>query len=173
MLEEQLRSGVLDVALMYDYERTNFTGDRGLIGQPVVTSPPYVLLPEGHALAHSKRVTLQSLAEEPLILFNLPPGGEYFLSLFADAGLEPHVRYRSTSYELVRSLVARGLGYSILSQRTRIQVSYEERRFETRDLAGRHPGLTVHAVTLDGMQPTRRARAFIAECRSCWSRPGR
>jgi len=171
MLEEQLRSGVLDVALMYDYERTNFTGDRGLVGQPVVTSPPYVLLPEGHALARRKQVTLQSLAEEPLILFNLPPGGEYFLSLFADAGLEPHVRYRTTSYELVRSLVARGLGYSILSQRTRIQVSYEERRFETRDLAGRHPGLTVHAVTLDGMQPTRRARAFIAECRSCWSRP--
>lgn len=171
MLEEQLRSGVLDLALMYDYERTNFTGDRGLLGQPMVTSPPYVLLPEGHALTRRKRVTLESLAQEPLILFDLPPGGEYFLSLFTDAGLEPRVRYRTMSYELVRSLVARGLGYSILSQRTRIQVSYEERRFETRDLSGKYPGLTVHAVRLDGMQPTRRARAFIEACRNCWSQP--
>lgn len=171
MLEEQLRSGVLDLALMYDYERTNFTGDRGLLGQPMVTSPPYVLLPEGHALTRRKRVTLESLAQEPLILFDLPPGGEYFLSLFTDAGLEPRVRYRTMSYELVRSLVARGLGYSILSQRTRIQVSYEERRFETRDLSGKYQGLTVHAVRLDGMQPTRRARAFIEACRNCWSQP--
>ncbi|MDN5854472.1 MAG: LysR substrate-binding domain-containing protein [Actinomycetia bacterium] len=55
------------------------------------------------------------LAPEPLILFNLPTGGDYFLSLFATQGLEPWVRFHTTSHELVRSLVARGLGYSILS----------------------------------------------------------
>lgn len=170
MLEEQLRSGILDVALMYDYEHTNFTGERGLLGQPVASSPPYVLLPEGHPLTRHQQVPLESLVEEPLILFDLPRGGDYFLSLFADARLEPRVRYRTESYELVRSLVARGLGYSILSQRTRIKVSYERRRFETRDLAGNYPGLTVHAVRLDWMQPTRRARAFIEACRNCWSR---
>jgi DNA-binding transcriptional LysR family regulator len=169
MLEEQLRSGVVDVALMYDYQRASFTGDRGLLGQPVVTSPPYVLLPEGHSLTRRPEVTLEDLAGEPLILFDLPPGGEYFLSLFTDAGLEARVRYRTQSYELVRSLVARGLGYSILSQRTRIRVSYEDRSFETRDLSGRHPGLTVHAVRLAGTNPTRRARAFVEACQSCWS----
>lgn len=173
MLEEQLRSGILDVALMYDYEHTNFTGERGLLGQPVASFPPYVLLPEGHSLTRHQQVPLESLVEEPLILFDLPRGGDYFLSLFADAGLEPRVRYRTESYELVRSLVARGLGYSILSQRTRIQVSYEQRRFETRDLAGSYPGLAVHAVRLDWMQPTRRARAFIEACRNCWSHSAR
>jgi DNA-binding transcriptional LysR family regulator len=113
-------------------------------------------------------VTLEALVEEPMILFDLPPGGEYFTSLFTEAGLDPLVRYRTTSYELVRGLVARGLGYSILSQRTRISVSYEDRPFVTRDLAGDHPGLTVNAVTLAHVEPTRRARAFITQCRSSW-----
>lgn len=168
VLEEQLRSGVLDVALLYDYGRTHFAGERQLAAEPLVTSAPYVLLPPDHPLASRRAVTLQQLANEPLILFDLPPGGEYFLSIFADADLRPRVRFRTTSYELVRSLVARGLGYAILSQRTRVETSYEGLPYEVRELKGKHPGLTVHAVTLGDVQQTRRGQAFVAQCRRSW-----
>ena len=116
-----------------------------------------------------KTVALQQLAAEPLILFDLPPGGEYFLSIFAEAEVQPRVRFRTTSYELVRSLVARGLGYSILSQRTHIETSYEGLRYEVRELKGKHPGLTVHAVTLGDIPLTRRAQAFVPQCRRSWA----
>lgn len=169
VLEEQLRAGTIDVALIYDQNSTQLADDDRFIAWPIVTNPPYVLLPPGHRLASRERIGLRALADEPLILFDLHPGGEYFLSLFTEAGLEPRIHYRTSSYELVRSLVARGLGYSILSQRTLVQVSYEDRPFETRELAGKHPGLTVNAVTLRGTQPTRRTTTFIQVCRECWA----
>jgi DNA-binding transcriptional LysR family regulator len=62
-------------------------------------------------------------------------------------------------------LVARGLGYSILSQRTAISMSYDGRDFVTRPLDGDHSGLAVSAVTLAGAKLTRPAEAFIRTCR--------
>lgn len=169
LLEAKLRSGVLDVALLYDYGRTYFASERALAAEPLVTSAPYVLLPPDHPLTARKAVMLQQLVDEPLILFDLSPGGEYFLSLFDEAGLKPSVRFRTTSYELVRALVARGLGYAILSQRTKVATSYEGLHYEVRELKGKHPGLTVHAVTLGDVPRTRRTQAFIAQCKRSWA----
>lgn len=164
-LQEQLRRGLVDLAILYDYGDTAGGATSDLTMQPILSSAPYVLLHPEHRLAGKDRVPLRQLVAEPLILFDLEPAGEYFRSLFETAGLTPTVRFRTTSYELVRSLVARGLGYGILSQHTATEVSYEGRPFATRPLAGAHRGLAVTAVTLAGLEPTRRARAFIAQCR--------
>lgn len=164
MLEDQLFNGVLDLALLYDYGPTHGHNGRDLHAHPILTSTPYALFAPDHPLASKRTVTLRQLAREPLILFDLPPGAEYFLSLFADIGVRPHVRFGTSSYELVRALVARGLGYSILSQRTVTTTSYEGRAFVTRELSGSIPGLTVQAVTLAAVKPTRRAEAFVAQC---------
>lgn len=172
-LEEQLRSGVLDVALLYDYRSPrNRTHVTDLELRPVFASAPYVLLHPQHRLARKARVSLSALAEEPMILFNLPPGDQYFRALFEKAGLTPKVRFQSSSYELVRTLVARGLGYSILSQHTATELSYEGMPFVTRPLTGRHRALPVTAVTLAGSMPTRRAQAFIAQCHDSWATAG-
>lgn len=169
LLEEQLRSGVLDLAILYDYGPDHFGRSSDLSAQPMIASPPYALLPTDHPLAARDEVSLSDLAPEPLILFNLPPGGEYFLSLFAAQGLEPWIRFHTTSYELVRSLVARGLGYAILSQRARSTVSYDGHRYVARELSDEHPGLTVNVVTLATAQPTRRAEEFVVQCRRSWT----
>lgn len=163
-LEEQLRTGLLDLAILYDYDFERLGHARDLAKTTVLTSPPYVLLPEGHRFAGQDRLRLTQVAAEPMILFDLPPGGEYFLSMFEVEGLTPAVRFRTTSFEMVRALVARGLGYSILSQRTEIAESYEGRRFATAELDGPHPGLDVSAVTLRRARLTRRAEAFVEQC---------
>ena len=54
VLEEQRRGGVLDVALLYDYGRTHFAGERELAAEPLVTSAPYVLLSPDHPLTTRK-----------------------------------------------------------------------------------------------------------------------
>lgn len=169
VLEEQLRTGALDLAILYDYGPPLARRSGDLAAQPILSSAPYVLLPEEHPLAAQPDVSLKDLADQPLILFSLPPGGEYFLSLFSQAGLEPRVRFQTSSYELVRSLVARGLGYSILSQRTTTRLTYEGLPFVTRELSGNHAGLDITAVTLAAAQPTRRAKAFVAQCTRSWS----
>lgn len=165
-LEKLLRSGAIDLALVYDYE---FDGRlREFTMNTVVSTPPYVILPEHHDLVAHESLSLAQLAPWPMILFDLPPGGEYFLSFFKEESLIPNVRFRTTSFEMVRALVARGLGYSILSQRTMINMSYEGMGFVTRPLTGAHGGLNVAAVHLATARITRRAAAFIDQSRQSW-----
>jgi DNA-binding transcriptional LysR family regulator len=171
-LMDNLRNGTLDLALLYDYGPDNAARRDDLKFEAIATAPPYALLPEDHPLSGESSVSLHQLSSEPLILFSLPPGGDYFLSLFHAEGIEPTVRFRATSFELVRSLVARGFGYSILSQRTQVSASYEGLRFTTRPLTGSHPGLTVSAVTLATAKLTRPAAAFIDTCRSSFEEEG-
>lgn len=164
-LRSRLLDGTCDVALLYDYGFAPdlLAGDVHKVELQAI--PPHVLLPAGHPLAELDDIPIQRLVDEPLILFDLPPGGEYFRSLFTLHGLTPTIRFRTTEFELVRALVARGLGYSILTQHTDIDVSYENRRLVTRPLEGEWHGLPVVAVHLAGSNLTRRATAFIDQCR--------
>ena len=58
---------------------------------------------------HAPQVSLEELESEPLILLDLPPAGDNTLRLLHERGLRPYVIHRSTSYETVHSMVARGL----------------------------------------------------------------
>lgn len=163
VLAEALRSGAIDLAIIYDYNVHEMRHSDEFTLRHVDASAPYVLLPPNHRLSNRRRVSLQELAPESMILFDLDPGGEYFLSIFHHAGLEPSVRFRTTSFEMVRALVARGLGYSILSQRTDTSTSYEGRAFATCELAEDISPLAVAISRLTRAHPTRRARAFVEE----------
>lgn len=163
VLAEALRSGSIDLAIIYDYNIHEMRHPEEFTLQRVESSAPYVLLPPEHPLAGRREVSLKDLESEPLILFDLAPGGEYFLSFFHQAGLQPNVRFRTTSFEMVRALVARGLGYSILSQRTDISMSYEGKVFAVCELVDEIRPLAIAISRLTKAQPTRRVRAFTEE----------
>jgi DNA-binding transcriptional LysR family regulator len=165
-LIERLLRGELDLAIVYDYGISEVRQNREILLNRVHESVPYVLMPQDHPLADRQQVALHELVDDPMILFDLSPGGEYFLSFFEQAGLSPHVRFRTTSFEVVRSMVARGLGYSILSQRTGISMSYEGRVFATARLAADIPALGIATAQLQRVQPTARVRSFIEQVRS-------
>lgn len=164
-LLDQLVQGRSDVAVMYAYRFGNQLSELGHTATRLSAVPPYVLLPPDHRLADAETVTLTELAEDPFILFDLEPGGTYFLSLFDEAGLTPRIRFRTQSSELTRCLVARGIGFALLSQRPRTTVSYEGLEYVTKELATRPEGLDVVAVTPGGSPPNRRVHAFIQVAR--------
>lgn len=85
----------------------------------------HVILPESHPLASVDVISLEDLAQEPLILLDHPPSGDHTLRMLARVGVTPNVAYRTPNFELVRSLVARGFGYSLLIQRPAVDMSYE------------------------------------------------
>src|SRR5699024_5583280 len=121
-VQQRIRDGRCEVALMYDYGFPSdpFPAD---MEQVVLRGmPPYVLLHAGHELAHQPEISLRSLVTEPMILFDLPPSGAYFESIFENWDMVPSIRFRVSEVELVRSFVARGLGYSILTQIGRAHV---------------------------------------------------
>lgn len=119
-LVEPLRSGRLDVAFMYDYHMPG-----SLASEPLFGLVSHALLSAGHPLAGRERVALKELIAEDLILLDATPSTDHTLSVFRSQGLRPHVRHRTRSFEAVRSLVGRGLGYAVLVSRPASTVSYE------------------------------------------------
>ncbi|MFC5521116.1 LysR substrate-binding domain-containing protein [Polaromonas jejuensis] len=130
-LTRQLERGALDVALLYDLGLA-----RGVRLEPVTDLRPYALLPWGHTLAARSSLRLADLAREPLILINLPHSRTYFLSLFRAAGVTPHIAHESPSVEMVRAMVANGLGVSILTTRPARDISVDGKRIACRALQG-------------------------------------
>lgn len=171
-LEGQLRDGRCEVALLYNYDFHRGRLPEDLAAQVVAAAPPHLVLPVDHHLAAEKDVPLAAVADEPLILFDLAPGGEYFLSIFDRLGLTPRIRLRTTSYEMVRELVARDMGYSLLTQRTRLHTTYEGRDFVTVPLTDDLPALEIVVARLASSRPTRRAEAFAAQCLASFADSG-
>lgn len=139
-LTRMLERGALDVALMYDLGLA-----RGVRLAPVMQLRPYALLPWGHRLAQATSLRIADLAREPLVLINLPHSREYFLSLFRDAGVAPRIAHESASLEMIRSLVANGLGVSLLTTRPVRDQAYDGKRIACRRLRGQ---LALQSVVL-------------------------
>ncbi|WP_169544038.1 LysR family transcriptional regulator [Sneathiella aquimaris] len=91
--------------------------DESLSFIPLFTAPPHITLPIDHPLAKSDVLTLKDVYKEPMILLDLQQTRDYMFSLFAEDDLTPRVIYSSKSAEMVRSMVASGLGYSIFNLR--------------------------------------------------------
>ncbi|WDZ93336.1 LysR family transcriptional regulator [Nocardiopsis sp. HUAS JQ3] len=164
-LVDDLLNSRIDLAITYHYELAGVRPAVGVTSQWLRSDPPYALTPVDGPLSAKGELTLADLAVEPLILFDLPPGGDYFLGLFARAGLTPNVRFRTTSFEMVRALVARGLGNALLTQRTVLERSYEDLPYATRELDIRSEGLGIEVMRLAGRKPVRRMEAFVEVCK--------
>ncbi|MBZ6104085.1 LysR family transcriptional regulator [Streptomyces olivaceus] len=168
-LIRSLRAGHIDVALTYDL---GLSGDAEVRSETIALAPAYAIVPAGHPLAGRGSVELTELAAEPLVLLDLPHSRDYFRALVAATGTEPDVRYRTQSYETVRSMVARGLGYSVLNQRPETSQTYGGGEIAALELRDGRPPLEVKLVYMDGVTQTARTRAVaqllrhIATCRN-------
>jgi flavin reductase (DIM6/NTAB) family NADH-FMN oxidoreductase RutF len=156
-----LRRSDMEVALLYD-----FALEPDLEATPLADLSPYVLLPDGHPLGVGPSVALEDLAREPLVLLDLAPSREYFLSLFEDRGLTPVIAHRSRSLEMVRGLVGHGLGYSILATKPANNMSYDGRALVALPLEGAVKSSRLVLATLASRSSSAMAQEFAAHCRS-------
>jgi len=164
-LAEGLTGGLFELALGYDLS------DHPELDKEVLCEvTPHVLLPAGHRLARRRRMSLSALADEPLVLLDLPHSRDYFARLFAASGVTPWVRHRTLSAELARALVARGVGYTVLNLRPRTDVSIEGLRYVVIpvdvDLQASEAHLRLVLMRVAGGRRTRKAEALAALCRS-------
>lgn len=160
-LHDALLDGRCESAVVYDLG----------LGSEVDTEvmaevPPYLVVAADHRLAGSAGVELREMEEESMILLDLPHSRDYFLALAEQAGFSPRVRYRSTSYEAVRALVAGGVGYTLLNQRPRTDRTYDGGRVAAVPLLNEPQQLRVVVATAHGVRSTARGRAWSAVCRS-------
>ncbi|MEU7488810.1 LysR substrate-binding domain-containing protein [Streptomyces sp. NPDC042319] len=169
-LVQALGAGRIDFALTYDI---GLSAELTLRSETIAPAPAYVIVPAGHPLAGQGTVELAELSAEPLVLLDLPHSRDYFRSLVAATGVAPDVRYRTRSYETVRSLVARGLGYSVLNQRPATSQTYGGGEIAELELRDGSPPLKVKLASLADMTQTTRARAVMDLLREIAARPAR
>ncbi|MEV4953056.1 MULTISPECIES: LysR substrate-binding domain-containing protein [Paenarthrobacter] len=155
-----LLSGQADLALCYDLDLPE-----AIASSVVDTVRPYVALPPDHKLAGSKTVQLSALSGEPFVLLDLPHTRDLMLSIARLGGREPDVRFRSASYETVRTFVARGLGYSILHQRPQHQLTYDGGQLAAVEIRDDVPELKTVLAHLKSHRPTARVRAVAQAVR--------
>ena len=129
-VQKFLIEGTVDAILSYDVGLS-----RQITSIELGEAPPYVVLSEHDPLTHRKSVALADLKDEPMILLDLPESRTYFSMLFETIGSQPNIAHRTETYEMVRSLVAAGLGFSILNLRPVIDETYDGNRVVCRPLS--------------------------------------
>lgn len=83
----------------------------------LLNEPFVVCLPAGHPLASAKRVSIASLAHEPLIIFSRPLAPHYhdhILDLFRASGMEPRIQHTMNHWLTIVALVANGFGIALV-----------------------------------------------------------
>lgn len=158
-MKRALRTGECEVALMYGYDLGEDLATTG-----VGTAPPYVLVSPDHRFAGRSEVGLRELADEPMVLLDLPHTGAYFRSLFEGLGIEPLVRHRTHGYETVRAMVAAGHGYAVLNQRPAHDETYAGGKVVALPIADDLPALDIVIARLKDARLTRKAEAFVQVC---------
>ncbi len=157
----KLHDGELDVAITYDL---NLSEDVEF--EVLCQLPPHVIVSELHPLAQQSAVTLGELAPQPMVLLDLPMSREYFMSLFAKAGVEPQIAARSRSEDVVRSLVTNGVGYALFNVRPKSNQSLDGKRFTRLRLSGEHRPMLLGLATYAPARQPRLAQAFMHRCRA-------
>lgn len=111
-LAVRLADGDLDVAMVYDidfppeFERSILLRTRA-----------YLVVADDHRLARRPHVSLDEVVDEPMVLLDVAPSRQHTLEIMSQLGVTPRIGHRTGNYDLVRALVGRGLGYTLLMGR--------------------------------------------------------
>jgi Transcriptional regulator len=109
------------------------------------------------------------VAEEPMILLDVNPSRENTMMMYSAAGVTPRIRFRTTDYEVTRSLVARGMGYAILVQLPAGSQSYEGRELVVKPIHPAPRRVDVSLVWPEAVQSSQCARALVALARELYA----
>lgn len=131
--------------------------------QPLLHAPTYCLCPADHRLATTDAVSVSQLSHEPLILLDRPAARTYYMDLLEQSGEELRIVATANSTEMVRSLVAAGVGVSLLSMRPREVPPYAGREIRCLPLSETSSGVTLSLGFAPG--PRRRlVQMFVDRC---------
>ncbi|MEM9843132.1 MAG: LysR substrate-binding domain-containing protein, partial [Pseudomonadota bacterium] len=112
-------------------------------------------------LARESETTLDALVEQPMVLLDLPISTDYFLSLFEAFGKAPQIAERTRDMAVMRSLVGKGFGYSIVNVRPQSDVAPDGGNLACVPIAGPVRSLRMGLLTAQGVEKSRTVRAFM------------
>lgn len=99
----------------------------------------YLPVSETHPLAQHTTVPVSALRNQPMVLLDLPVINDYYQRLFESAKVKPHIACKATSLEIARSIVATGVGCSILHMRPKTNDTYSGQKVVEIPIANTRP----------------------------------
>ena len=100
-------------------------------------------LPVEHPLLNAETISLEDVAREPYVMLTIDEASRTAARYWKPTGLKPNVVFRTSSVEAVRSMVADGIGITLLSDMVYRPWSLEGQRIELRSVAGDIPTMDV------------------------------
>jgi len=143
-LQRQMLEGQFDAV----FTHTGHLLD-GVRHQVIRKGRGYALVAPSHRLADRESVRIADFGDDPYVLLDVPAVRDNQLPKLRAGGIEPNIQWRSSSFEAVRGLVARGLGWSVLVQRPPVDVSYD--------------GLPLVAISLEDFEPSDICIAYVQD----------
>ena len=138
--------------------------------QALIFAPTYCLCPADHSIAQRDVVSISQIVREPLILLDRPAARGYYLELLEQCGEELRIVATANSTEMVRSLVATGIGVSLLNMKPRNVPAYTGSAVYCVPLAGATNGVTLSLGFAPG--PKRRLlQMFVDSCAVFFNEP--
>jgi len=110
----RIKSGELDLGLMYEYDFVPFPEDDSVEQTHLLDDPIRVVLPKGHRAARRRAVKLDDLSEESWITSTANSSCHEFVSRACRAaGFEPMIGFESDDHGVWQGLVAAGVGVAL------------------------------------------------------------
>ncbi|ADZ71601.1 LysR family transcriptional regulator [Polymorphum gilvum] len=156
-----LRQGRCELGLTYEIGL-----DDDICRERLYWVRPHLILPAVHPLASRTEIALEDVVDEPLILYDVPPAAANTLGMFARLGLTPRISYRTENFELVRSLVGGGFGYSLLLQQPSADVAHDGSSVVRRPISSDTGAFAIVIAWSDTVRLSKKAEVFKAFCKS-------
>ncbi len=128
-------------------------------------------LPSDHALLASPQISLHDVAKQPYVMLTVDEASRTAGRYWDHYGLSPQVVFSTSSVEAVRSMVAAGMGVTILSDMVYRPWSLEGQRIEQRVMVEPVPSMDV-GLTWARMRPFPAPRRCSAPSSRSRSAPG-
>lgn len=157
-IEEGLITGGFDLAMMLT---SNIVNHEELSHDTLWKSRRRLWVDAHHKFLKQRSVTMQDIANEPYIMLTVDEASNTAQRYWNLTPYRPETVFRTSSVEAVRSMVANGMGITILSDMVHRPWSLEGRRVETLEVADKIPTMDVGLAWRNAQEHSTAAKAFI------------
>ncbi len=156
-IEDGLASGIFDLAVMLT---SNIVDQEGITYETLLQSRRRLWLSSNHPLLELPSITLADVAAQPYIMLTVDEASNTAQRYWNRTNYRPHTIFRTSSVEAVRSMVASGMGVTILSDMIYRPWSLDGRRVEVISLADRIPTMDVGLAWATNVEQNTAVSAF-------------
>jgi molybdate transport repressor ModE-like protein len=110
----RVKSGELDLALVYEYDFVRLPHDDALVHVDLFHDPIRVLVPRNHPAARRRAIRLEQLADDAWVTSTPRSSCHEFVTRACEAaGFSPRIGFESDNYTVWQGLVASGVGVAL------------------------------------------------------------